>query len=130
MANKKISDLPAHDGNLAGTEEVELNNGGVSERTTVNKLSLAARNYSAGFQGDVEIYVDDATLTVGDDTDGYTTLVHEDLIGKVNLKLIMQNGAYIQRANFTYNSSLGRIVLSNGDKFRIGCVLYIQYKAF
>lgn len=128
MANKRISDLTPKTTNLSGTEELEINDGGVSLSTTVTKLSTAANTFINTLKGDVELEVNDCTLTVGNDTDGYTTLVHSSLIGLVSLRMVLQNGAYIKRANITYTSSIGRIVLGGGEKFRKDCILFITYK--
>lgn len=127
MANKKISDLPAHTGNLAGTEEVEINNSGVSERTTVTKLSTAANTFINNLKGYVEFDIEASHLSVGATVLTYSTAPNS-LIGLVSLPLVMVGNGRLKHADFTYDSALGKITLLGGLTFKEGSNFYAQYK--
>lgn len=122
---KKITQLPAADDSevVNATLYEIVTPGGVSKKATGAQIAKATRIVLNTLWGDIE-----KVISAADFADDDTVYVHTDLIGLVNLKLLCIGEAKVNRADYTYTSSTGKITLLGGLTFKDGSTIYLQYK--
>lgn len=115
----KISDLDVL-ANGTGSTKFEVEHGGESYQLDLGAIT----RYAASVIGDGELVLSSGMLSSGG-----TVVQHSSLIGKVNITFLMVGDGYQPRADYTYDSSLGKITFGNGRTVVAGSTLYYRFKA-